>query len=419
VRGSISDWLHNRAKEQTMDLDAIDNVRAWTQGVEVEHDAVVQIRNIAALPVVAGHVAVMPDVHMGKGATVGSVIPTRAAIIPAAVGVDIGCGMCAVQTALAATHLPDSLRRLRSAIEALVPVGFNHHPQPVRTQHDGLAGLALERRGRELHHRYRGLRIMDRVGRFDHARAWRQLGTLGGGNHFVEICLDEAQRVWIMLHSGSRNVGKTIGETAIGLAREEAQRLQRCLPDRDLAWLDEGTALFDEYVDGLHWAQDYAAHNRNLMLHAVLKAMRESFAREVGTLEHAVNCHHNYSSVEEHFGAQVWITRKGAVAARAGQLGIIPGSMGARSYIVRGKGNAEAYCSCSHGAGRRMSRGAAKRAFSLDDLRKQTEGVECRKDAGVLDEIPGAYKDIDAVMAAQSELVEVVHTLKQVMCIKG
>jgi tRNA-splicing ligase RtcB len=222
-----------------------------------------------------------------------------------------------------------------------------------------------------------------------------------------------------MLHSGSRNVGKTIGETAIGLARNEARRLERHLPDRDLAWLDQGTVFFDEYVEGLRWAQDYAAHNRNLMLHAVLKALQAQFGRDIGTAEHAVNCHHNYSSIEEHFGEQMWITRKGAVAARAGQLGIIPGSMGARSFIVRGKGNAESYCSCSHGAGRRMSRGAAKRAFSLDDLRAQTDGVECRKDAGVLDEIPGAYKDIDAVMAAQAELVEVVHTLKQVMCVKG
>lgn len=402
-----------------MNLNALNNVRAWTTGVEVEHDAVAQIKNIASLPVLAGHVAVMPDVHLGKGATVGSVIPTRAAIIPAAVGVDIGCGMCAVKTSLTAEDLPDSLARLRASIESLVPVGFNAHDKPVSTYRDGLFGVALKRKGDELYDRYEKLRIMDQVGKFDHKRVWTQLGTLGGGNHFVEVCLDESNDVWIMLHSGSRNVGKTIGETAIGMARAEAVQRERHLPDRDLAWLDEGTAAFDEYVEGLRWAQDYAAHNRNLMLHAVLKAMREEFGRDIGTAEHAVNCHHNYASVEEHFGGQVWITRKGAVSARAGQLGIIPGSMGAKSYIVRGKGNADAYCSCSHGAGRRMSRGAAKRAFSLDDLRKQTEGVECRKDDSVIDEIPGAYKDIDAVMAAQSELVEVVHTLKQVMCIKG
>lgn len=402
-----------------MDLNALNNVRAWTNGVEVEYDAIAQIKNIAALPVLAGHVAVMPDVHLGKGATVGSVIPTRSAVVPAAVGVDIGCGMCAVKTSLTADDLPDSLSRLRSAIESLVPVGFNAHDKPVSTHHDGLFGIALKRKGDELYDRYQALRIMDRVGKFDHQRVWTQLGTLGGGNHFVEVCLDESNDVWIMLHSGSRNVGKTIGETAIGMARDEAARRDRRLPDRDLAWLDEGTEAFDEYVVGLRWAQDYAAHNRNLMLRAVLKAMRAEFGRYIGTAEHAVNCHHNYASVEEHFGGQVWITRKGAVSARAGQLGIIPGSMGAKSYIVRGKGNAESYCSCSHGAGRRLSRNAAKRAFSLDDLREQTAGVECRKDAGVLDEIPGAYKDIDAVMAAQSDLVDVVHTLKQVMCIKG
>ena len=402
-----------------MDLNALTNVRAWTNGVEVEHEAIAQIKNIAALPVVAGPVAIMPDVHLGKGATVGSVIPTRGAIIPAAVGVDIGCGMCAVRTSLVANDLPDSLGKVRAAIENLVPVGFSMHDKPVNPHREGLFGVALKRKGDELYDRYERLRIMERVGKFDHKRVWTQLGTLGGGNHFIELCLDEADAVWVMLHSGSRNVGKTIGETAIGLARDEARRLERHLPDRDLAWLDEGTVLFDEYVEGLRWAQDYAAHNRNLMLHAVLKALHAQFGRDIGTAEHAVNCHHNYSSIEEHFGEQVWITRKGAVAARTGQLGIIPGSMGSRSYIVRGKGNAESYCSCSHGAGRRMSRGAAKRAFSLDDLHAQTQGVECRKDAGVLDEIPGAYKDIDAVMAAQAELVEVVHTLKQVMCVKG
>jgi tRNA-splicing ligase RtcB len=402
-----------------MDLNQIKNVRAWTKGVDVEHEAAQQIRNIASLPIVAGHVAVMPDVHLGKGATVGSVIPTRGAIIPAAVGVDIGCGMCAVRTSLSAEHLPDSLARVRSAIEAKVPVGFDAHDAPVSTHSEGLFGIALKRKGDELYDRYQRLTIMDRVGKFDHKRAWKQAGTLGGGNHFIELCLDEKGDVWVMLHSGSRNVGNTIGQTAIEMAREMAVARERHLPDRDLAWLDEGSAEFDEYVDGLRWAQDYAAHNRNLMLHAVLKALREEFRRDIGTAEHAVNCHHNYSSIEEHFGTKLWITRKGAVSARAGELGIIPGSMGARSFIVRGKGNADAYCSCSHGAGRRLSRNAAKRQYTVADLRRQTEGVECRKDAGVLDEIPGAYKDIAAVMAAQAELVEVVHTLKQVMCIKG
>mgnify|MGYP001152550465 FL=1 len=401
------------------DLTSIPNLKSWTSGVEVEWDAIQQLRNIASLPILAGHVAVMPDVHLGKGATVGSVIPTKAAIIPAAVGVDIGCGMCAVRTELTAVDLPDSLARLRSAIEARVPVGFSSHDEPVDTRRDGQRGLALADAGRKLAERFKKLRILEVIRQYDPSKTFKQLGTLGGGNHFIELCLDESQQVWIMLHSGSRNIGKTIGETAIGMAREVAQRLERRLPDNDLAWLDEGSPEFEMYVEGLRWAQDYAAHNRALMLHAVLNALREEFGREVATFENAVQCHHNYATVEEHFGQQVWVTRKGAVSARAGELGIIPGSMGAKSFIVRGKGNPESYCSCSHGAGRRLSRGAAKRAFTVADLEAQTAGVECRKDEGVLDEIPSAYKDIDAVMAAQADLVEVVHTLKQVMCIKG
>jgi tRNA-splicing ligase RtcB len=250
-------------------------------------------------------------------------------------------------------------------------------------------------------------------------RIWTQLGTLGGGNHFIELCLDEAGVVWVMLHSGSRNIGKIIGETAIADAREYARERGFALPDRDLAWFEEGTRQFEDYIEAMTWAQDYAATNRDLMLHLVLKVLRAHFGERFAPGEAAVNCHHNFSSRETHFGKSVWITRKGAVSAKAGQLGITPGSMGAKSYIVRGKGNAEAYCSCSHGAGRRMSRGEAKRQFSLGDLAEQTAGVECRKDAGVIDEIPRAYKDIDAVMAAQADLVEVVATLKQVMCIKG
>ena len=402
-----------------MDLNALQNVRAWTEGVEVEFDAIQQIKNIAGLPIVAGHVAIMPEVHLGKGATVGSVIPTRSAVIPASVGVDIGCGMAAVRTSLKAGDLPDSLGGLRSAIEHRVPVGFSMHARPVSTHGDGLIGIVLKRHNEELYRRYDELRILKRVGKYDHRRVWLQIGTLGGGNHFIELCLDEEDRVWVMLHSGSRNVGKTIGETAISMAREIALKLDRHLPDRDLAWLDEGTVAFDEYIEGLRWAQDYATHNRALMMHSVLKVLASEFGRDVATDEEAVNCHHNYASLEEHLGEEMWVTRKGAVSARAGELGIIPGSMGARSFIVRGKGNADSYCSCSHGAGRRMLRGAAKRTYSLDDLHAQTAGVECRKDLGVLDEIPGAYKDIDTVMAAQADLVEVVRTLKQVMCIKG
>lgn len=401
------------------ELTKIDNVKSWTSGVEVEWEAIQQLRNIAALPILAGHVAVMPDVHLGKGATVGSVIPTKAAIIPSAVGVDIGCGMAAVRTEISAKDLPDSLATLRSRIERVVPVGFASHAEVVNPVRDGLRGAQLANTGRKLTERFGKLKILEIIRHRDAARIFKQLGTLGGGNHFIELCLDESDVVWLMLHSGSRNIGKTIGETAITLAREIAERKERRLRDRDLAWLDEGTIEFDMYIEGLRWAQDYAAHNRALMLHAVLKALREEFDREIATFESAVQCHHNYATVEEHFGQQVWVTRKGAVSARRGELGIIPGSMGAKSFIVRGKGNEDSYCSCSHGAGRRLSRTAAKRSFTLSDLEEQTAGVECRKDAGVLDEIPRAYKSIDAVMAAQAELVDVVHTLKQVMCIKG
>lgn len=397
----------------------MDKVKMWTQGVPVEEEAYQQIRNIASLPILGGHIAIMPDVHLGKGATVGSVIPTRGAIIPSAVGVDIGCGMMAVRTALAASDLPDSLSAIRAQIERDVPVGFNAHDKPLSVGGEGLTGIAIKRRMDGLYERYDGLLIMNRVGKFDHRRVWRQLGSLGGGNHFIELCLDESQAVWVMLHSGSRNVGNTIGEVAITTARKLAERQQVHLPDRDLAWLSEGTPEFDAYVEGLTWAQDYAALNRDTMMHLVLRAMQRFFPGEIAISESAVNCHHNYASLEQHFGETLWVTRKGAVSAREGELGIIPGSMGTKSYIVRGKGNAAAYHSCSHGAGRRMSRSEAKRRFSREDLLEQTAGVECRKDSGVIDELPAAYKDVDAVMAAQTDLVEIVHTLKQVVCVKG
>lgn len=387
-----------------MSLETIKNLKSWTGGMEVEYEAVKQLRNIAALPILVGHVAVMPDVHMGKGATVGSVIPTKAAVIPAAVGVDIGCGMCAVKTSLKAGDLPDSLTDVRLRIEAAVPVGFNAHDKLPRFSREGLIGLSLERKTSELQARYEKLRIMEQIGKHDHRRTFNQMGTLGGGNHFIELCLDEEGCVWIMLHSGSRNIGKTIGETAINMAKEVAAKVDRWLPDRDLAWLDEGSAEFDVYIEAMHWAQEYAAHNRDRMLFAVTKVLSEVFGRDIALRETAVNCHHNFTQAEVHFGQKVWVTRKGAVSAQSGQLGIIPGSMGDKSYIVRGKGNLDAYCSCSHGAGRRMSRGEAKRRFSLTDLVNQTAG---------------AYKRIDEVMAAQADLVEVVHTLKQVMCIKG
>jgi tRNA-splicing ligase RtcB len=407
-----------------MDIDRADaasiaNTRFWTRGVPVEDAAYAQLRNLASLPVLAGHIAVMPDVHLGKGATVGSVIPTRGAIIPSAVGVDIGCGMVAVRTTLSSRDLPESLSAIRAQIERDVPAGFNAHTMPLGLHELGPDASALAARTHDLTHRYQALRIMARVGRFDHARVWKQLGTLGGGNHFIELCLDEHEDVWTMLHSGSRNVGNTIGEVAITMARRMAEREARHLPDRDLAWLSEGTPEFDEYVDALGFAQDYAALNRDVMLHRVLRALARFFPGRIGIVDAAVNCHHNYASLEEHFGSTVWVTRKGAVSARAGELGIIPGSMGTRSYIVRGRGNAAAYHSCSHGAGRRMSRNEARRRFTRADLAEQTAGVECRKDTGVLDELPAAYKDVDAVMAAQEDLVEVVHTLKQVLCVKG
>ncbi len=385
-------------------------VRVWTDDVEAE--ALKQLVNVSRLPFVFRHVAAMPDVHVGIGATVGSVIPTRGAIIPAAVGVDIGCGMGAVRLSLTAVHLPDSLGRVRGAIEGAVPVGFG--------QHD--ARDALGHAAKPFAH------VLDRIAdkhpqlakmqkHFD--ETWvRQLGTLGGGNHFIEVCLDEEDRVWVMLHSGSRGIGNAIGRYFIERAREHCLKEARRLPDRDLAWFDEGTPLFDDYVEAVGWAQDYASANRREMMALVLEALGRMLPSFAAT-EEAINCHHNYVERERHFGESVLVTRKGAIRAGTGELGIIPGSMGAKSYIVRGRGDAESFSSCSHGAGRRMSRTEAKRRFSRADLERQTAGVECRKDSGVIDEIPGAYKSIDEVMANQTDLVEVVHTLKQVVCVKG
>jgi tRNA-splicing ligase RtcB len=355
-------------------------------------------------------------VHAGIGATVGSVIPTRSAVIPAAVGVDIGCGMNAVRTTLTAAQLPDSLARLRSAIEASVPVGFEQHPW------DKVRGSAHARVGRPLNDRLdrivgKHAGIMKMQSKF--AQTWIcQLGTLGGGNHFIEVCLDEEQRVWIMLHSGSRGIGNVIGRYFIAAARKDMQRHQIHLPDKDLSYFSEGSTLFDDYVEAVEWAQDYALVNRREMMRRVVDVLGQLLPPFKLDGE-AINCHHNYIAREEHGGERLYVTRKGAISAQAGELGIIPGSMGAKSYIVRGKGNPDSFCSCSHGAGRRMSRSDAKRRFNRFDLAAQTEGIECRKDGGVVDEIPAAYKDIDKVMAHQSDLVEVVHTLRQVICIKG
>ena len=404
----------NEIYEQMLDNKA----RFWTGDMEVEQEALEQVRNISRLPILAGHLALMPDIHFGMGATVGSVLPLNAAVIPAAVGVDIGCGMCAVQTSLKASDLPDSLTELRHQIERDIPVGFNWHTRPIPLHTKGLEGLRLERTRKALLSKFPDLRIMDRVGRFSEKKMEQQLGTLGGGNHFIEICLDTEQSVWLMLHSGSRNVGKTIGEVATDLAKEEVKKNHVELVDYNLAWFDEGTPLFDEYVEGMNWAQEYARLNRDLMLLLALDSMQRRI-KPFTLVNEAVNCHHNFLAKETHFGRPTWITRKGAVSAQRGQLGIIPGSMGAKSFIVCGKGHEAAYCSCSHGAGRRISRTQAKKEYTTQDVEEQTKGVNCRKDKGVVDEIPAAYKDIMQVMAAQADLVEIKTELRQVLCVKG
>jgi tRNA-splicing ligase RtcB len=393
-------------------------IKAWTQGVFVEDKALEQVDNIASMPFIHKHVAIMPDVHWGMGATVGSVIPTKGAIIPAAVGVDIGCGMIAQRTSLTAADLPDSLVQLRSEIERNIPHG--------RTDNGGIndrgawgepGALVLDAFARhyiELENIVEDHPKLEKAA----ARAMYHMGTLGSGNHFIEVCLDEENRVWVMLHSGSRGIGNKIGQYFIELAKEDMRRWFINLPDMDLAYLTEGTSNFDAYVNAVGWAQSYAASNRQVMMDIALKCLEKEI-RPFSLSETAVNCHHNYVERENHFGANVFVTRKGAVRARKDDLGIIPGSMGAKSFIVEGKGNPHSFCSCSHGAGRLMSRGEAKRRFSLNDHAVATAGVECRKDADVIDETPAAYKDIDTVMFAQKDLVEIKHTLRQVVCVKG
>ena len=392
-------------------------VKMWTRGVPVEDEARKQLANAARLPVVFKHIAAMPDVHLGIGATVGSVIPTLKAIIPAAVGVDIGCGMMAAKTTLRAEDLPDNLGPLRSAIERAVPHGSNPRSRgrdqgswenPPETVDQIWATLSDEFDALcEIHPRLKNTNNR------------KHLGTLGSGNHFIEVCLDEAGCVWFMLHSGSRGVGNAIGTHFIELAKKDAERHERNLPDQDLAYFEEGAQYFGDYVRAVSWAQQFAQRNREVMMTNLIATVRKVIAKPFESHVEAVNCHHNYVQQERHFGEDVFITRKGAVSAKKGQMGIIPGSMGARSFIVRGLGNPESFDSCSHGAGRVMSRTKAKKLFTVADQVKATEGVECRKDADVIDEIPMAYKDIDAVMAAQRDLVEVVHTLKQVVCVKG
>lgn len=392
-------------------------IKMWTRGVKVEDGARAQLRKTAEMPFIFRHLAVMPDVHVGIGSTVGSVIPTKNAIIPAAVGVDIGCGMMAARTTLTAKDLPDTLAPLRSAIEAAVPHGRTagrdqrdkgSWQNPPKAVEDVWAGM---RPGFEA--------IVEKHPAIAKSNNLSHLGTLGTGNHFIEVCLDEADRVWFMLHSGSRGVGNRIGSYFIGLAKKDMTRWFINLPDEDLAYFPEGTDHFDDYVAAVEWAQAFAAANRTVMMANTLAAARRTLPVPFEATAEAVDCHHNYVAREYHFGESIFITRKGAVRAAKGTMGIIPGSMGVRSYIVRGLGNPESFCSCSHGAGRVMSRTAARKAISLEEHQAALAHVECRKDEAVLDETPAAYKPIDDVMAAQKDLVEVVHTLRQVVCVKG
>jgi tRNA-splicing ligase RtcB len=401
---------------EVMDVPGGAPVKMWTQGVPVEDEAREQLARTARMPFIFRHVAAMPDVHLGKGSTVGSVIPTKEAVIPAAVGVDIGCGMMAAKTTLTAADLPDNLSGVRAAVERAVPHGHTRGKRD-RGAWGESPPPAVDAAWAKLAEPF--ARLVERHPRFERTNNRMHLGTLGTGNHFIEICLDEAGAVWALLHSGSRGVGNAIGSYFIELAKEDMRTWMVNLPDQDLAYLPEGTQHFDEYCDAVEWAQDFARTNREVMMQAVIRALRSAIDKPFEACVEAVNCHHNYVAREHHFGEDIFVTRKGAVSARKGELGIIPGSMGARSYIVRGLGNPESFTSCSHGAGRKMSRSEARRRFTLAEHRAATAGVECRKDEAVIDETPAAYKDIDAVMTAQRDLVEVVHTLKQVVCVKG
>ncbi|GAC1458358.1 MAG: RtcB family protein [Chamaesiphon sp.] len=390
---------------EQLNLSTPKPVFSWANH-ELGKDETKMAKNVASLPFVFKHVALMPDVHLGKGALVGSVIATQEAIIPAAVGVDIGCGMCAIKTPFVADRLEGKLQQIRQDIEALIPLGF-HENEDVDAQVLNWEGW------QDFKHLHSGVQHLE-------AKALKQMGSLGGGNHFIEICVDEKNQVWLMLHSGSRNIGNVLAQRHIETAKELAQLANMSLPDLELAYFVQGTSEFDTYWHDLQWAQNYARVNREVMMARSKRVMEKHLADDQPfTPCLQVNCHHNYAEREVHFGEEVYVTRKGAVRAQQDDYGIIPGSMGAKSYIVKGKGNAASYCSCSHGAGRLMSRNKAKRNFTLEDLIQQTQGVECRKDEGVLDEIPGAYKPIDQVMENQFDLVEVVATLKQLVCVKG
>ncbi|MFF4900001.1 RtcB family protein [Streptomyces sp. NPDC001068] len=385
-------------------------IRMWTDPAGVEEGALQQLRNVATLPWIEG-LAVMPDVHYGKGATVGSVIAMRGAVCPAAVGVDIGCGMSAVKTSLTANDLPGDLSRLRSKIEQAIPVGRGMHAEPVEP--GDFHGLTTAGWG-EFWGRFDG--VAEEV-KFRQERAHQQMGTLGSGNHMIEVCLDQSDSVWLMLHSGSRNIGKELAEHHIGVAQKLPHN--QGLVDRDLAVFVADTPQMTAYRNDLYWAQEYAKYNRTLMMALLKDVIRKEFKKAKPVFEAEISCHHNYVAEERYEGMDLLVTRKGAIRAGSGEFGIIPGSMGTSSYIVKGLGNEKAFNSASHGAGRRMSRSAAKRRFTTKDLEEQTRGVECRKDSGVLDEIPGAYKNIDQVMEQQRDLVEVVAKLKQFICVKG
>jgi len=400
----------------TMNVEGGAHIKMWTRGVPVEDEARAQLEMTAKMPFIFKHIAVMPDVHVGKGSTVGSVIPTLNAVIPAAVGVDIGCGMIAAKTTLVASDLPDNLARVRAAIEKAVP----HGRTPGARDKGSWGNTPPDNVDAAWTHLVSGFeRIVQKYPRLKNSNSRVHLGTLGTGNHFVEVCLDESQAVWFMLHSGSRGVGNAIGSHFIELAQKDMRTWMINLPNRDLAYFPEGTQHFDDYVEAVEWAQNFARTNRECMMQNVVNAVRAVIPKPFESHVEAVNCHHNYVSRENHFGENILVTRKGAVRARRGELGIIPGSMGARSFIVRGLGNDDSFHSCSHGAGRKMSRTEARKRFTVEDHKAATADVECRKDKDVIDETPAAYKDIDAVMEAQKNLVEIVHTLKQVVCVKG
>lgn len=391
-------------------------VKIWTD--EIDENAIIQLENMSKMPFIHKHIAVMPDVHWGMGATIGSVIPSKGAVIPAAVGVDLGCGMMAVETSLTASDLPDNLHSIRIDIEAAVPHGrTNNGAKGDKGGWDELPVNVIEK-WKQLSYRYEEILYKHpKAKSFNNAN---HLGTLGGGNHFIEVCLDENEHVWVMLHSGSRGAGNKIGSYFIQKAKREMERyfITENLPDKDLAYLVEHTELFDDYCRAVLWAQDFAEENRRVMMDAVVGVLHKHFGN-FKFVSLAINCHHNYIAIENHYGSNVLITRKGAIRARDGDMGIIPGSMGDKSFIVRGKGNKESFCSCSHGAGRKLGRKQARKLYTAKDLAEQTKGIECPKDDERVDEIPAAYKSIEKVMENQSDLVDVLHTLRQVINVKG